>query len=68
MATRKILVFFILGALMGGQSRLSAQDANVSDLKAKYIQTMEDMRRVSAAIKNYSLDFGYLPLSEYIWL
>jgi len=61
MAKRKILVFFILGALMGGQSRLSAQDAKVSDLKAKYIQTMEDMRRVSSAIKNFSLDFGYAP-------
>ena len=61
MAKRAALIFLVLGILMGGSGWLSVQDTKGSDLKASYIQTMQDMRGVARAIKNYSLDFGYVP-------
>ena len=61
MARKAVLTIMMLTFLMVGFSRQWSQQTMGSDKKAKYAQTMEDMRRVSAAIKNYSLDFGYVP-------
>ena len=61
MAKKAGLNIIVLMFLLLGPSRLGSQETTSSDPKAKYVQTMEDMRRVSVAIKNYSLDFGYAP-------
>jgi len=61
MARKAVLTIMMLSFLKVGFSRQWSQQTIGSDQKAKYAQTMEDMRRISMAIKNYSLDFGYVP-------
>lgn len=61
MARKAILISIFMAFSVVGISRLPAQKAKGVDQKAKYVQTMEDMRRIARAIKNYTLDFGYAP-------
>jgi len=61
MIKRAVLTVFMLLFMLAAFDRSWCQETRGGDQKAEYIQTMEDMRRVSAAIKNYSLDFGYVP-------
>src|SRR4030042_2682647 len=61
MTREPVLAIFALLFLLAGPNCPWVQETTDSDQRAKYIQTMEDMRRVSAAIKNYSIDFGYVP-------
>jgi hypothetical protein len=61
MIKRAVLTILVLLFRPLALERSWSQETTGGDQKAKYIQTMEDMRRVSAAIRNYSLDFGYVP-------
>lgn len=61
MKRNTILIAAALGLLGIGTGLARPLQEQAPDPKSEYPRTMEDMIEVTLAVKNYSIDFGYVP-------